>query len=95
VTLLSLEDADGTGATFAAGSDIQRVCAVEHGRQRAHLGWDEVHVEREYQILAEEVERRLRDQAAEHGPAWDNAIAAVRARLEQAKTHSLGALHSV
>jgi PAS domain S-box-containing protein len=93
-TMLALEDGEGTTATFATGAEVQRVCAVEHGRQRAELGWDEDDVERDYAVLADEVERRLR----EHAPGdagWDAAICAIRSRIDQAKAHSLRALQLV
>ena len=42
------------------GSEIQRVIADLHGVQRAHLGWTEEVLRREYQILREEIEAGVR-----------------------------------
>jgi signal transduction histidine kinase len=93
-TLLALEDGDGVAPTFGTGAEIQRVCAVEHGRQRAHLGWGAAHVACEYEILAEEVARRLRTHAPAGDPGWECALTAIRARIDQAKVHSLQALRA-
>jgi nitrogen-specific signal transduction histidine kinase len=94
-TLLALEDGDGTALSLAAGSEIQRVCAVEHGRQRGQLGWGPDHVVREYEILGDEVARRLREHAPAGEPGWESALAAIRGRIEQARVHSLSALRTV
>ena len=50
------------------------------------------HVAREYEILGEEVARRLRTHAPAGDPGWECALTAIRARIDQAKGHSLQAL---
>ena len=42
------------------GSMIQRVVAQRHGAQRARLGWAEAEVQREFQILEEELANAVR-----------------------------------
>jgi signal transduction histidine kinase len=93
-TLLALEDGEATAPSLGTGAEIQRVCAVEHGRQRAYLGWDAAHVGREYEILGEEVARRLRTHAPAGDPGWECALTAIRARIDQAKAHSIQTLHA-
>jgi signal transduction histidine kinase len=93
-TLLALEDGEATAPSFGAGAEIQRVCAVEHGRQRANLGWGVAHVTREYEILGEEVARRLRTHASGGDAGWECALTAIRARIDQAKVYSLQPLRT-
>jgi signal transduction histidine kinase len=94
VTLLALGDKDGTPATFAAGSQIQRVCAVEHGRQRGHLAWTEADLVREYDLLLEEVVRRVGTMSPGGDANAENVIGAIRRRIELAKTYSVRGLQS-
>ena len=94
VTLLALEDGDGTSATFASGSEIQRVCALEHGRQRAHLGWTEADLAHEYDVLWQEVARVVGDPAPESPTETEIVRGAIRTRIEQARTYGVRALES-
>ena len=56
------------------GSDIQKLISDLHGRQRHKYGWTQSGLEREYQILDEEVEALVRryvpDTAGPGGVAW-------------------------
>lgn len=54
------------------GSQIQRMIAELHGRQRHRVGWTESALQREYLILTEEIEAMLARRAA-HG-ARDQAF---------------------
>jgi PAS domain S-box-containing protein len=94
VTLLALGDKDGTPATFAAGAEIQRICAIEHGRQRSHLAWAEADLVREYDLLLDEIVRRVRTMSWASDANAENVIAAIRRRLELAKSYSVLGLQS-
>lgn len=64
-TLANLEVPSSDWATDAAQSatDIQRVVAERHGAKRAHLGWTEGEVRREFTILEEELATAVRRRA--------------------------------
>lgn len=77
------------------GSDVEilRVCANEHGRHRASFGWSDVHVSREFDLLADELVRRVRRLRAQDEDLRP-ILGAVRWRIAQAKGYSLRALDS-
>ena len=77
--LVILESADqlkGREETelLSDGTRIQRLVAELHGRQRRRLGWTETALQREYQILNDEVEsfvkRHAADEARAGGLEW-------------------------
>ncbi|HEU4643425.1 MAG TPA: ATP-binding protein [Gemmatimonadaceae bacterium] len=94
VTLLALDDGYA-GTTYTAGSDVLRVCAGEHGRQRGQLGWREEELAREYDVLWEEIARCMRSLAAPSERDRDRVLAAVRARVDQARAFSLQGRRSI
>ena len=95
VTLLALAEGDVTSTTFAAGSEIQRICAVEHGRQRGHLGWTEGDLTRGYDALWQEIARCVRGLEAGTEPEYESVLGAIRHRLDEARSHSLRALQTI
>ncbi|HEX6037502.1 PAS domain-containing sensor histidine kinase [Longimicrobium sp.] len=71
-TLVLVEE-DGPDAPETAhdGSDVQRLLAERHGRQRRRLGWSEEGLRRDYEIIREEVETVL---LAAHEVATEDAL---------------------
>ncbi|HKG91170.1 MAG TPA: ATP-binding protein, partial [Gemmatimonadaceae bacterium] len=61
------------------GSEIQRVIADRHGRQRRRLGWSEAQLAREYDHLREELSARVERSSA--GPDDARLAVGVLARL--------------
>jgi histone H3/H4 len=53
------------------GSHIQHMIADLHGAQRAHLGWTEAALRREFELLVQEVERIVRQTLADRALATD------------------------
>ena len=74
-SLVALEKSEVVpGRLLQDGSEIQRVVAELHGRQRAQLGWSEDALRRDWAVLGEEVEAAVRGRlphGAEIGPALD------------------------
>jgi hypothetical protein len=72
------------------GSEIQRLVSDLHGRQRHKFGWTESALEREYQILDEEVESLVRryvpDVAGSEGIEW--ALDLLKRQLERSRDAS-------
>jgi signal transduction histidine kinase len=61
-TLMAVQDARGQPSSLVTdGSDILRVLAARHGVQRQRLGWTTSALEREWQLLSDEVHRVIRD----------------------------------
>ncbi|MEP6992420.1 MAG: ATP-binding protein [bacterium] len=59
--LISIDEANGSPTTLLAdAADVQRFIADRHGSQRARLGWSPEALEREAEILREEVEASIR-----------------------------------
>jgi PAS domain S-box-containing protein len=95
VSLLSVGHATNRASLLHSGSEVLRVCAIEHGRQRAQLGWSEAGVAREYDILAEEILHRIRGRnRTRNDQALKQVTGAVRRRIDQARASSLCALHT-
>ena len=95
-TLGSIDLASGAeSGSLRDGTDIQRMIAERHGRQRAHLGWNEGEVRREFLILREElsaaVRRRVRKPRADE---VEEAIGALEEALARAEEISLGSYRS-
>jgi PAS domain S-box-containing protein len=93
-SLVVLEDSGGHPTPLVHdGADIQRLIAERHGAQRARLGWSEETLRQEGEILADEVERSLRQRLGEAGGRIDEAIALIRAQLDEATRIGIRALH--
>ena len=71
-TLLVIEETGGLESdVLRDGSTIQRVVAELHGRQRQRRGWTDAQLEREYAILAEELEHLVQRVIRESDGAGD------------------------
>ncbi len=70
------------------GSEIQRVIAELHGRQRAELGWSADALDREWQILREEIENAVRTQARDDRDI-EGALALLERFLDRARRISM------
>ncbi len=75
------------------GIKIQRLVAELHGRQRFRLGWTEHALEREYQILREEVDSLVRRHAPDPDRIGDYswAIEVLNQRFNSARAASVTA----
>jgi hypothetical protein len=73
------------------GADIQRTLSELHGRQRYRIGWNEMQVAREYDILAEEGEAFLRRYLPEEQDETAAAIVIIRQLLTRAREVGLRA----
>ena len=85
IVLIAAEEQSGEPSSVVAdGTDIQRLIAERHGAQRAHLGWSESALRREWKILVEEIEfslrRRLHDS---QDAAVADALAVIRRLVDQ------------
>jgi signal transduction histidine kinase len=90
--IIDEQDANRT-ALVRDGVAIQQVIATLHGAQRARLQWTEASVRRELALLADEVERTLREQLGSVG-AHDDALALVRAMLRASAQDTLAAFRT-
>ena len=92
--LIALPEANGHPSSLLGdGTDIQRLVAERHGRQRAQLGWTEEALRREWQILAEEVDRAVRRRARDvHETTLAEAVALIRRFIDHAANLSGDAL---
>jgi hypothetical protein len=94
-SLIVLEDSGGHPTPLMQdAAEIQRLIAERHGAQRARLGWNEATLERECEILSEEVERALRHRLGEAGDRLNEAIAIIRRQLDEATEVGIRALKS-
>jgi hypothetical protein len=59
-TLVALAEPEREPHLLRDGDDLRQLIASRHGTQRARLGWPTRAVDREYQILGEEVEAAIR-----------------------------------
>jgi hypothetical protein len=75
------------------GTRIQLLIADLHGRQRHRLGWTESALQREYQILDEEVERLVKGRAhdADGARGLEPTLAVLRKLLKRAHDASFAA----
>ena len=87
-TALTIAGGDGGRASplLSDATEIQRLIAERHGRQRAGLGWSEAALRREYMIIREEAEQVVRTviQASTDCDAAD-AIALLNRFVDQAE----------
>ncbi|MET0400168.1 MAG: ATP-binding protein [Longimicrobiaceae bacterium] len=67
LALVALDEGGGEPELMKDGSEIQRLISERHGEQRARLGWSGADLRREFAILREEVERRVRSELREDG----------------------------
>lgn len=100
-TLVVLEKADDLKGReesdlLVDGSQIQHLVAQLHGRQRHRLGWTESALEREYQIINEEVASLVKHRAADADGAerLDWALGTLNRLLGVAHEASLDAFHA-
>jgi len=95
VVLENAEDLDDPDESelLADGIRIQRLISELHGHQRYRLGWTEHALEREYQILREEVDSLVRRHAPDPDRAGDFswAIDVLKLRLNSARAASVAA----
>jgi signal transduction histidine kinase len=92
-SLVVLEDSGGYPTPLMQdGIEIQRLIAERHGAQRARLGWTEETLQRECEILSDEVERALRNRFGDAGGRIDEAIAVIRRQLDEATRIGVRAL---
>ena len=98
VTLESAEELDHADESelLANGNRIQRLISELHGRQRQRLGWTEHALEREHQILREEVDSLVRRHAPDPDPVGDFgwAIDLLNRRLNSARAASVAAFET-
>jgi hypothetical protein len=92
-TLVVLEASEGTTELLRDGSDVQRLVATRHGAQRARQRWTEKALEREFQILREEIEKEVR-RSAPPSPAVDNAVRLLARLVAQGEQFSLRGLRT-
>jgi signal transduction histidine kinase len=77
------------------GSEIQRVIAERHGRLRRQRGWSAVALDRDFDLLRDEVEATLRRSLASREEIpLEQGIAVVRRFLDQARTASQAAFRA-
>jgi anti-sigma regulatory factor (Ser/Thr protein kinase) len=92
--LMAIEDAHGhTSSLVADGAEILRVIAERHGAQRARLGWTSKALQREWQIVLEEINRvAQRPEYAVSDRARAEASVIVERFLQQAEQLSVRSL---
>jgi PAS domain S-box-containing protein len=92
VLVVLQEDGDDTRGIARDADDVQRLLAIRHGRQRHRLGWAEVELRREYEILSEEMEAALNAMRELAGSAAvDEALPVVRRLMNRAAELSIEA----
>ena len=92
VLVILEEDGADTAGTVQDAHDVQVLLAERHGRQRRRIGWTRAALEREYEILREEVEATLREGSANApGRPVDEGVEVVSRLLERARHASLRA----
>jgi hypothetical protein len=85
------ESADQPSPIMADATLIQRLISERHGIQRARLGWPQSAIQREYEIVREEVERVLRSAVSDSAQPTLDALGVVMRFFEQAEYVSLTA----
>jgi signal transduction histidine kinase len=93
-TLMAMQDARGQPSGLVAdGSDIMRALAARHGAQRQRLGWDASALEREWQLLSDELQSFVADSSAGVATsAVEEAGKLIDQIVEQAREVSLRSL---
>jgi hypothetical protein len=80
-----IEEADGKGSTLARHDhEIQHLIAERHGSLRYHLGWSESELERDFEILREEVEDSVRRSLPPDLPSTAAALTLLRRFIDRA-----------
>jgi PAS domain S-box-containing protein len=91
-SLVILGQTGGEPELLRDGSEIQRLIAERHGRQRARFGWTEEALRHEFQIVAEEMEAAMgaaAPAATEHEAARQ-VLRRLLKKAERASIHGLG-----
>ncbi|HSH45170.1 MAG TPA: ATP-binding protein, partial [Longimicrobiales bacterium] len=91
-SLIVLEDSEAIpDRLLQDGSEIQRIIAELHGRQRARLGWSDDALTREWGILLEEMEKAVR--RGTRDLRIDEALDLMRRFTDRARRISLRSFH--
>ena len=92
--LVIVEETHGEPSPLLADAvEIQRLVAELHGAQRARLGWTEAALRREFMIVREEVEHRVREYVPEAGPlSTHDAVGIVNRFIDRAEYLSVRAM---
>jgi hypothetical protein len=92
-TLVVLEQEEGSSELLRDGSDFQRLLATRHGTQRARQRWAEAALQREFEIVREEVEKGARA-AAPPSAALETAVRVLGRLVTQGEQFSLRGLRT-
>ena len=92
-TLVLADNGGAPADLLRDGSDIQRLAATRHGLQRARHRWTEEELHREFEILAEEMERAARE-VASTSPVLEPAVRLIRRLISQGEQVSLRGLRT-
>ncbi len=76
-------------ALLRDGNAIRSEIAERHGAQRRRLGWSTQHIEREYDIMLDEIQRVLRTRAGSTEAQLTGALELIGRLVEQSKTTSV------
>ena len=80
-----IEEAEGKGSTLARHDhEIQHLIAERHGSLRYSLGWNEPELERDFQILWEEIEASVRRAFLPEAPETAAALTLLRRFVDRA-----------
>ena len=91
-TLVILEEAGGdTAGLLRDGSAIQRTVAEHHGARRFAQGWADTALQREFEILREEVDRAVRSRVHSDSGDVEAALGVITRLVERAREVSVGA----
>ncbi|HEU4564907.1 MAG TPA: PAS domain-containing sensor histidine kinase [Gemmatimonadaceae bacterium] len=87
-----IEESEGESTELMRdGSEIQRVIADRHGRLRAQLGWSAAALDRDYDLLRDEIVTSVRRDAP-RGAALEEGVSVVLRLLDRARAMSQMAL---
>jgi PAS domain S-box-containing protein len=91
-SLITIEESDGLAQNMLKdGAEIQRAIAELHGRQRHRIGWNDVQIAREHDILTEEIELFLRHEMPDRQNDTTAAIVIIRQLIGRARDACLRA----
>lgn len=90
IGLATLGDGEDFSDALDDSSEVRRICAMEHGRRRGGLGWDEAGLAREYEALQDELVHRVLELDLGNGAA--PVLAAVSTALEDALAQGVAAM---